>query len=344
MRLRSLLFLAILSVTIFLGWPADAQAAATWTLKLASVAPDGSPWAEALKSFEKQVETDTGGQVDVRLFIGGVLGDENETSEQCVKGIIQGVGASTGALASIVPDLNVLELPYLFKSATEADQVLDKVILTSAESLFKAKGLVLGFWSENGFRSFGTSFGFVKSPADLKGRKMRAQENPVHIKMYEAFGASPQPIPVTEVLTSLNTGVVQGYDNTPLFAFAAQWTSATKYYTLTRHIYQPAAIVFNKAWYDGLPATVQASLMKARTGLAISLRSEIRAMDPILVQNMQAMKIQVYSPTAAEIATFEGPAKTARDSYLSTKASAGEKALYSKIVAGLDAYRKAGGK
>jgi tripartite ATP-independent transporter DctP family solute receptor len=344
MQLRSLLFLAICSFATFLLWPQDASAAATWTLKLASVAPDGSPWSEALKDFEKQVEADTGGALDVRLFIGGVLGDENETTLQCSRGQIQGVGASTGALASIVPDLNVLELPYLFKSAAEADEILDKVILADAEAAFKAKGLVLGFWSENGFRSFGTTWGFVKSPADLKGHKMRSQESPVHLAMYQAFGAVPVPIPVTEVLTSLQTGVVQGYDNTPLFAFAAQWTTGTKFYSLTRHIYQPAAIVFNKAWFDGLPANVQAALMKAKTGLAITLRGEIRAMDPILLQNMQAMKIQVYTPTATELATFEAPAKTARDSYISTKASAGEKSLYNKIVTGLANYRKAGGK
>jgi tripartite ATP-independent transporter DctP family solute receptor len=329
----------IVAALMILLLPAQA-ADATWTLKLASVAPEGSPWADGLSSFKTAVESGTHNRVNVRLFIGGTLGDENETVLQCQRGQIQGVGASTGALASLVPELSVLELPFLFKNGAEADNILDKVLLSSAEQAFGAKGFKLGFWSENGFRSFGTQFGFVKSPADLKGRKMRSQENPVHIEMYRAFGASPQPIPTTEVLTALNTGVVEGYDNTPLFAFAAQWTSGTKYFTMTRHIYQPAAIVFNKGWYDGLPTDVQGVLMSARAQLTQPLRDQIRAMEPILIQNMASMHVQVYTPTATELSSFESAAKTARDTYMNNKASSGEKAFYSQITAGLTTWRQ----
>lgn len=339
MRLVNWLMFPVVAALMVMLLPAKA-ADATWTLKLASVAPEGSPWAEGLTNFKSKVESATHNRLNVRLFIGGTLGDENETVLQCQRGQIQGVGASTGALASLVPELSVLELPFLFKDGKEADQILDKVILNSAESAFAAKGFKLGFWSENGFRSFGTQFGFVKSPADLKGRKMRSQENPVHIAMYQAFGASPNPIPTTEVLTALNTGVVEGYDNTPLFAFAAQWTSGTKYFTITRHIYQPAAIVFNKGWYDGLPDDVKGVLATARAELTQPLRDQIRAMEPILVQNMASMHVQVYTPTATELSSFQAAAKTARDNYMSGKASSGEKALYGQITAGIAEWRK----
>lgn len=345
MRAAHLLMIPLFAALLLLVLPAKAQQAAH-VLKIASVAPDGSPWAEGLKEFEVQAEKLAGGKLDVRLFIGGVLGDENETVLQTQRGQIQGVGASTGALASLVPDLSVLELPFLFNNAAEADHVLDNVIFKSADAAFKSKGLVLGFWSENGFRCFGSSFGAIKTPADMKGRKMRSQENPVHIEMYKAFGATPVPIPTTEVLTSLQTGVVEGYDNTPLFAFAAQWTSGTKYFSVTRHMYQPAAIVYNKAWFDGLPADVQNALLSARVAqpdqkvsLMQKLRNEIRAMDPILVENLKSMKIQVYVPTSADLAAFQAPAKTARDSYMSSKATSGEKAMYSLITSGLTAYR-----
>lgn len=308
-------------------------------LKIATVAPEGTPWAVGLQEFKKLVERDTGGKVTVRPFLGGVLGDENESVQACQRGQIQGVGASTGALASVVPELNVLELPMLFRSAEEADYILDKVVLATIEKAFRDRGLVLGFWSENGYRSFGTTYGFVKSPADLKGHKMRSQESPVHLEMYRAFGASPVPIPVTEVLTSLQTGVIDGYDNTPLYAIAAQWTSATKYYTVTNHVYQPAAIAFNKAWFDSLPADQQKVLLSARTGLVPQMRKEIRALHPLLVQNLSEMDVQVYKPTAQEMAAFDAPAKAARDAYLKN-ASAGEKALYQAIVNGLAEYRK----
>lgn len=334
--LRTFLPLAAAAAFLFVLPSADAQEVAT--LKIATVAPEGTPWADGLTQLKAQVETDGQKRLVVRTFLGGVLGDENESVQACQRGQIQGVGASTGAIASIVPELAVLELPYLFKSAEEADYVLDKVILPTVEKAFRDKGLVFGFWSENGYRTFGSNWGPVKSPADLKGHKMRSQEHELHLQMYRSFGASPVPIPVTEVLTSMQTGVIDGWDNTPLFAFAAQWTSATKYLSLTNHIYQPAAIAFNKAWFDALPADLQAILMKSRTGLAPKMRKEIRALNPILVQNLSEMKVTVYKPTATELAAFEAPAKVARDAYMA-KASAGEKALLAQITKGIEAYR-----
>lgn len=338
MRLVRSLLLAATAVLLAIGGGRATAQTTPATLKIATVAPEGTPWADGLKDFKKKVETAAPNRITVRTFLGGVLGDENESVQQCQRGQIQGVGASTGALASIVPELSVLELPYLFDSADQADYVLDKVILTTVEAAFKSKGLVLGFWSENGYRVFGSNWGPVKTVADLKGHKMRAQENQVHIEMYRAFGASPNPIAVTEVLTSMQTGVVDGWDNTPLFAFAAQWTSATKYLSLTNHIYQPAAIVFNKSWFDTQPADIQAALLSSRNDLAPAMRKEIRALNPILIQNLKDMKVNVYQPTAADLATFQGPAKTARDAYLA-KASQGQKDLYAKILKGIADYK-----
>lgn len=329
--------LPLVAAAFLLALP-DADAQEPATLKIATVAPEGTPWADGLSQFKKQVEADSTGRLKVRTFLGGVLGDENESVQACQRGQIQGVGASTGAIASIVPELAVLELPYLFKSEAEADYVLDKVILGTVETAFRNKGLVLGFWSENGYRTFGSNWGPVKSPADLKGHKMRSQEHELHLQMYRSFGASPVPIPVTEVLTSLQTGVIDGWDNTPLFAFAAQWTGATRYVSLTNHIYQPAAIAFNKAWFDAQPKDLQGIIMKARSGLAPQMRKEIRALNPILIQNLSEMKVQVYKPTSTELQAFEAPAKAARDAYLA-KASAGEKALYAQIEKGIAAYR-----
>ena len=335
MRRLFIAFAALLATLVGLR-PAGAQDA--YTMKIATVAPEGTPWSDGLAQFKKMAEANSGGKLKVKVFFGGILGDENDTVQQTQRGQIQGVGASTGAIATIVPELNVLEMPFLFKSAAEADYVLDGPALPALEKSFRDRGLQLAFWSENGYRSFGTTFGFIKSPADLKGHKMRSQENNVHLGMYKAFGASPVPIPTTEVLTSLQTGVVDGYDQTPLYASAAQWVSNTKYYTLTNHIYQPAAIVVNKAWFDGLPADIQKLILSTRADLAVKMRKEIRALHPILVSNFSAMKVQTYTPTAAELATFEGPAKTARDSYIAG-ATAGEKALYKTVTDSLAKFR-----
>jgi tripartite ATP-independent transporter DctP family solute receptor len=307
-------------------------------VKLATVAPEGSPWAQGLVDFKKMVETDTANRVKIKLFLGGKLGDENETVLACKRGQLQAVAASTGAIASQVPEVNILELPYLFNNSDEADHVLDTVATAKLEPMFRERGLVLSFWSENGFRSFGGKFP-VTTLADLKGRKMRSQENPIHLGTYRAFGASPVPIPTTEALTALQTGVVDGFDQTPLYAFAATWHTAVTHFSISEHIYQPAAIIFNKDAYDAWPADVQAAMKKAGATLLPTLRKNIRALNPILLQNLAASGLKVNTLSADERKPFQAAAATMRAEYVKG-ASKGEKDLFKAIDDSLVAFRK----
>ena len=307
------------------------------TLKLATVAPEGSPWAEALQNFKKKAEAGASGKLRVKLFLGGTLGDENDTVLATKRGQIHGVGASTGALASQVPEFNVLELPYLFDKLEEADFVLSKVVQPDIEKYCLERGLVFGFWSENGYRSFGGKFK-VSTPEDLKGKKMRSQENPIHLAMYRAFGASPVPIPTTEALTALQTGAVDGYDQAPLYLFAASWHTASTNYSITNHIYQPAAIVYNKEAYDKWPAEVRDALKLAAVSVEDDLRKKVRAMNPILLKNLEELGVKVNVLTEAEKLPFAKIGEKARADYMKT-ASKGEKALYAKIVKALADYR-----
>ncbi len=302
-------------------------------VKLATVAPDGSPWAQALQEYKKIAEAGAPGKLKVKLFLGGALGDENESVLACKRGQIQAVGASTGALASQVPELNVLEMPYLFKSFAEADNILDNVVRKDIEKHADDRGLHFGFWSENGYRNFGGSFP-VKTPADLKGKKMRSQESAVHLAMYRALGASPVPIPTTEALHALQTGTVDGYDQSLLYTFAASWHTATKYITLSEHIYQPAAIVFHKPSWDAWPKDVKEALDKAGLAVEKKLRADVRAMNPILIEGLKESGVQVTVLDAAQRAAFEAVGVKARADALA-KMSASEKALYAKIDAAL---------
>lgn len=307
-------------------------------VKLATVAPDGSPWAVALQKFKKVAEEAAPGKLQVKVFMGGALGDENDTVLSTKRGQIQAAGASTGALASQVPELNVLELPYLFNTLEEADYILDKVVRDDIAKACDERGLHFGFWSENGFRSFGGKFAVLK-PDDLKGKKMRSQENQIHLAMYRAFGASPTPIPTTEALTALQTGNVEGYDQAPLYLFAASWHTASKHYSLTNHIYQPAAIVYNKAAWDSWSPEVHAALEQAAAAVQNELRTQVRALNPILINNLADVGVEVHRLSDAERAPFATIAAGARTGYMKG-ASKGEKAVFAKIEKGLAEYRK----
>ncbi len=304
-------------------------------MKMASVAPDGTPWAKALLQYKKKVAELSGGRIKMKLFIGGALGDENETVTACKRGRVQAIAVSTSAMATVVPELNILEMPYLFRDYAQADKALDNAnVMRSVNKYLADRGFMLLFWSENGFRSFGTSFGFVKSPADIKSKKMRSQEVPTHIEFYKAIGASPVPIPVTEVLTSLQTGVVQGFDNTPLFSFASSWHTAVTHYSVTEHIYQPALIAVKKDWWDALKKEDQDILEAAKGDIPVKLRSTLRKMGPLLLKNFENAGIQVHRLTDGEKATFHAAAKVAREKYLSG-ASAEAKAFHATLVAAM---------
>lgn len=306
-------------------------------MKLATVAPEGSPWAEALGNFKKAVEDANPGKIKVKVFLGGTLGDENESVQGTKRGQIQSFGGSSGAIATVVPELNVLELPYLFNNYEEADHIIDTVAGPLLKKSFEDRGLVIGFWSENGYRSFGGKFP-VTSPADLKGKKMRSQENPIHLEMYRAFGASPVPIPTTEALTSLQTGVVDGFDQAPIFTFAASWHTAASNYSVSEHIYQSAAIVYNKAFYEALPTDIRASMVTAGTQIVGPMRKQIRAMTPILLQNLEASNVKVNTLDAKQREPFQKLAQKMREDWVK-KASPSEKSLYAAIEKGLKAFR-----
>jgi TRAP-type transport system periplasmic protein len=302
----------------------DKPAAAEFVMTLASVAPQDSPWHAVLSKLEKDIEAKSGGRIDVKLKIGGVLGDENETVTKCRRGQIQAVGASTGALASIIPELNVVELPYLFRNPAEADHILDNVLMEPLDKAFRTRGLVLGLWAENGYRNFGTRDGAVKKPDDLKGKKMRSQESPVHIAMYRAFGASAVPIPTTEVPQALATGNVDGFDQSALYTIAASWYKSIKHYTLSEHIYQPAAIAYNAEWFGKLPPDLQKILLDTGRSLQGKGRKIVRDIFPELINMFKANGVTVHELTADERLVFE---KAARAAYTDFRKTHGKEAV-----------------
>ena len=290
-----------------------------------------------LKGYRKSVEAASGGRIKVKIFSGGTMGDENTTVRMLVRNQIQGVGASTGAFASIIKELDAIEIPFNFSSAKQADFVLDKFIKEPVEKLFRANGMVFGFWNENGFRHFGSKWGAVRTPADLKSHKIRSQENFTHIEMWKALGVSLQAIPTPEVATSLKTGAVEGFDQSIMMTSAAGWASQIGFFTLSGHIYQPAAIAFNKTWFDGLPADLQKILLDEGEKIVRSGREAVRAMNAKIVKSFAAKKIEIITLSAEEKAAFAKATSGVKAKVRGR--DAGTKKLVDAIDKGIKAYK-----
>jgi TRAP-type C4-dicarboxylate transport system substrate-binding protein len=327
---------AAAATLVGLGGVRRAGAQKAYELKIATVAPDKTPWADLLKTYKRNLESQSKGRLKVRVFLGGTMGDENETVRMTARGQLSGCGASTGAVASLVEELAAIEIPFQFASANEADYVLDKFLLADMEKRFRAKDLVLGFWSENGFRHFGASFP-IKTPADLKGKKMRSQESYVHIEMWKALEASASAIPTTEVTTALKTGTVNGFDQALLYMVAGAWHTSIKHMTLSAHIYQPAVIAFNKAWFDSLPADLQTLVLDEGRKITRQGRDAIRKMNPKLVGIVEKAGVKIATLDDAGRKAFI--AKTAAVVNKVKAKSTSTKQVVELIQAGITEFR-----
>lgn len=306
----------VLAVVIFslVPWASAWAQDYEYTLDIGTIAPEGSPWAQQLESLEERFERESGGRLRVRVFLGSPDG-ELSLVRQCQDGSYQAVGVSIGALSAIVPQTGVFELPYLFDSVEEADRMIDDVLYEPIGEIMEENGFKLYLFSENGYRNFATQGVVIHRPEDLAGLQMRSQESWIHEETYRALGGNPVRIPIPEVITALNTGNVQGFDNTPLWAMAASWYQAIDTWTVSDHIYQPALIFYNLDWYNSLPPDLQELLLSNLEVETQSGRRLIRAMGPALIQNLRNAGITVYEMTDEEKAVFRERTRVVHDMF-----------------------------
>jgi TRAP-type C4-dicarboxylate transport system substrate-binding protein len=306
---KALIALAAVGAIATASGPAAADGEVV--VRVGTAAPEDTPWHKQLLQLKKRVEAESADParsekpIKMKLFMGSVKGGEDAMARQVAQGALECAGLSTGALAIIVPELEVLDLPYRFRSLEEADKVLDDPeVWALVVKLLNKKGLEPFIWSENGFRNFASKKAAIKTPADVKGMKMRAQEARVHIETWKAMGASPVPISVPETLSALQTGVVDGFDNTPLFAFAASWYQGVKHWTVSDHMYQPALLVYNKAWLDKLTPKQRELLFANRLDEQKRGRAMIRKLNEPLLKNLAESGITITRLSDAEKAEF----------------------------------------
>lgn len=238
----------------------------------------GHPTHGAMVRMSGMLRDRTNGQVRMDVFPDRQLGEERELVEGLQLGTVDMTSVSTGPLVSFVPQVGVLDLPFLFQDSAHAYRVLDGEIGRDILNRFAARGIHgLGYW-ENGWRHL-TSRNPVNSPADLRGMKLRTMQNPVHIQAFRNLGAAPVPMAWGEVFTSLGQGVIDGQEN-PLgvIALNSLW-EVQRHVALTRHLYSPHLVLFSKARWDRLPADVRDLITGMMPEITAWQRAEVTRLD-----------------------------------------------------------------
>jgi tripartite ATP-independent transporter DctP family solute receptor len=239
-------------------------AAAQTVLKAADVHPAGYPNVVAIENLGKKLEAATNGRYKLQMFPGGVLGGEKEMVEQTQVGAIQIARISLGVLGPVVPDVNVFNMPFVFRNEAHMRQVIDGPI---GDELLKkitdspARLVALG-WMDSGSRSLYTKKP-VRTMDDLKGQKIRVMGNPLFRDMMNAMGGNAISMGHPEVFSALQTGVVDGAENNPPTLFTSnQYTAGIKYYTQTNHLIIPEIFVMSKVTWDKMTPADQALVKK----------------------------------------------------------------------------------
>jgi len=224
---------------------------AATTLKIATLAPDGSYWVNAVRTSADEIARRTGGRVELRLYPGGTMGDDQAVLRKMRIGQLHGGGMLSGTLATRVPDLELYGLPLLFQSYDEVDRVraaFDGRLLAELE----ANGLVAFGFIETGF-AYLMSVDPVRRLDDLKGRKAWFPEgDQVGQAILEAAGLSPVPLPLSDVLTGLQTGLIETVAGPPVGAVALQWFTKARYLVEVPIVYSYGALVLDKRAFGSL--------------------------------------------------------------------------------------------
>jgi tripartite ATP-independent transporter DctP family solute receptor len=248
-----------------------APATAQTTLRLNMPIAQNSHYGAGVDTFAKEVEKRTNGRYKIQNFYAAALGAERESIEGVQLGTLDLTWTSTGPVPNFVPEVAILDIPFLFKDYAQARAVLDGPIGQDLLQKFPPKGIVALAWGENGFRHMTNSKRQVVVPDDLKGLKMRTMENPIHIQAYRQFGILPTPMAFTEVFTALQQGTVDGQENPLSVITAAKLDQVQKYLTLTGHVYSPALLLMSKAQWDKLsPADQKAFLDAAKQAVKVN--------------------------------------------------------------------------
>jgi len=254
------LFSAALAAAAFV---VAANAQDKMVIKASDVHPPGYPNIVAMENMGKKLEKETNGRLTMQMYHSMQLGGEKEMIEQAQVGALQIARVSVGTLGPVVDDLNVFNMPFIFRDEAHMRKVIDGPIgdeLLAKVTASPARLVGLG-WMDAGTRNVYTNKPITK-PADLKGLKMRTMGNPLFVETMNAMGGNGVPLGYNELYSALQTHVVDGAENNPPSMLTANHYQVVKVYSLTGHLIIPEMFVFSKTSWDKLSPADQTLIRK----------------------------------------------------------------------------------
>jgi len=263
------------------------------TLRSADIHPDGYPTVEAVKYFGSLVEQRTNGRIKVQVFSSQQLGQEKDTIDQTRFGVIDLNRINMGPFNNSIPETFVPALPFIFNSVDHMRKVMDGPIGEEILKAFEPQGLVALAFYDSGARSFYNTKHAIKTPADMKGLKIRVQQSDLFIDMVKTLGANATPMPAGEVYSAIQTGVVDGAENNWPSYDSFRHAEVAKYYSQTEHSMSPEVFVMSKLSYDKLTPADQQIIRAAAKESVTKMRELWEAREKVAEAKVRAAGSQV---------------------------------------------------
>ena len=266
------------------------------TIKASTSTAANEPAVKGLEVFEREVAAATNGRIAVEIYPNNALGNERDVIELAIIGAVELTTPSNAPLATFAPELLVFDLPYLFRDRPHMYEVLDGPIGRSFEAPLRERGLVLLGYFEAGLRHLMTRDRAIERPEDLSGLKIRTMENPLHLRAFEAFGASPLPMAYGEVYTALEQGVIDGAEAARSNYFSKRFFEVAPNWSEIGWMYLVQPLVMSERFFASLSANDQAAVRAAARKAVAAEREEYQKQDEEALAKLRAAGVRFTHP------------------------------------------------
>ncbi len=251
-------------------------------------------------AFCEEVDKGTQGRYKCQQYPNNALGGEREMIEAVQLGTQDLANVSTGALGNFVPEVKIVDIPFLFRDYDHARKVMDGPIGQDLLKKMTAKGIVGLAWTENGFRHITNSKRAINSAEDARGLKLRTMENKVHMDGFKTFGVLPTPMAWPEVFTALQQGTVDGQENPIPVILSNKLSQVQKYLSLTNHVYSPAVLVLSPSVWNKLSDADKGVFQEAARKAAAVQRKKVNDDESVAVAELRKDGMQVVEKVNGE--------------------------------------------
>ena len=308
------------------------------TIKLATLAPEGSSWMKTFTALNSEVMKKTENKVQFRIYPGGVLGDEMDMLRKMKIGQLQGVALTSAGLSALFKEMDVLQIPFLFQKYEEVDAVLTKMDSYFRKG-FEDNGYVLVGWSEAGFVYLMSTVP-VSSVAYLQKAKVWIwEQSPMSKSIFDEAKVSAIPLSIPDVLVGLQTGLVNVVYAPPTGAISLQWFTKIKYLADVPLVYLAGAIVVSKAAFQQIAPSYQSSIIEISERYLTQLKAVTRNENREAIQVMTKHGTKIITPSKDQIDEFKRLSNQAMGRLGSQSFS---KKVFNEVSAILEGNRKEG--